>query len=185
MMTASETVSASALTSTIPHAGFETTGINAGSVDDKGYLSEGAFVFKAEGIDRQGHLIDRHNLWEMVGVRYRRALFPGYSDTVEYLVDCPTTLAPGVERERAVAGEEVQQFDVPLEEGVEQYTVVARLMYRKVDQFLINFLLGEDSGLTAPVVEMNRITKTIDMAGAGQQADTDDRTSTLPAASGG
>jgi len=153
--------------------------------DEKNFIEPGSFLFKAEPVDQYGNLIDRHNLWEMVGVRYRRALFPGYSDTVEYLVDCPTTLAPGVERERAVAGEEVQQFDVPLEEGVEQYTVVARLMYRKVDQFLINFLLGEDSGLTAPVVEMNRITKTIDMAGAGQQADNDDRASTLPAPAGG
>jgi hypothetical protein len=30
-----------------------------------------------------------------------------------------------------------------------------------VDQFLINFLLGEDSGLTAPVVEMNRVTASV------------------------
>ena len=36
-------------------------------------------------------------------------------------------------------------------------------MYRKVDQFLINFLLGEDSGLTAPVIEMNRITATVEV----------------------
>ncbi len=158
---------------------------SSGMRDEKNFIEPGSFLFKAEPVDQYGNLIDRHNLWEMVGVRYRRALFPGYSDTVEYLVDCPTTLAPGVDRERAVAGEEVQQFDVPLEEGVEQYTVVARLMYRKVDQFLINFLLGEDSGLTAPVVEMNRITKTIDIAGAGQQADNDDRASTLPAPAGG
>jgi hypothetical protein len=121
----------------------------------------------------------------MVGVRYRRALFPGYSDTVEYLVDCPTTRAPGIERERAVTGEETQQFDIPLKEGVDQYTVVARLMYRKVDQFLINFLLGEDSGLTAPVIEMNRVTKTIDLTRTGQQTENTSESSTLPMPSGG
>ncbi|MGB5661502.1 MAG: hypothetical protein WBO54_18685, partial [Thermoanaerobaculia bacterium] len=158
---------------------------SSGMRDDKNFIESGSFMFKAEPVDQYGNLIDRHNLWEMVGVRYRRALFPGYSDTVEYLVDCPTTLAPGVERERATAGEEVQQFDIPFEEGVDQYTVVARLMYRKVDQFLINFLLGEDSGLTAPVVEMNRITKTIDLAGAEQQAERDKDANALPAPAGG
>ena len=39
--------------------------------------------------------------------------------------------------------------------------MVASLYYRKVDQFLINFLLGEDSGLTAPVVEMSRVEATV------------------------
>ena len=81
--------------------------------------------------------------------------------------------------------QEIQQFDIPLEEGVDQYTVVARLMYRKVDQFLINFLLGEDSGLTAPVVEMTRITKTIDMTRADQQAERAAKASALPSPAGG
>jgi hypothetical protein len=58
-------------------------------------------------------------------------------------------------------------------------------MYRKVDQFLINFLLGEDSGLTAPVVEMTRITKTIDMTGAERQAERANKASALPAPAGG
>ena len=40
-------------------------------------------------------------------------------------------------------------------------------MYRKVDQFLINFLLGEDSGLTAPVVEMASVQADIPVGGGG------------------
>jgi len=95
----------------------------------------------------------------MVGVRYRRAIFPGYSDTVEYLVDCPTTRAPGQERSRQNSGQDVREFEVPSAiEGELAITVI--LQYRKVDQFLINFLLGEDSGITAPVVEMNRVETT-------------------------
>ena len=43
----------------------------SGIIDAKGYLHEGAFIFKAEGIDRQGNLIDKHNLWEMVGARFK------------------------------------------------------------------------------------------------------------------
>jgi len=129
---------------------------SSGTVDEKNFIEPGSFLFKAEPVDQHGNLIDLHNLWEMVGVRYRRALFPGYSDTVEYQVDCPTTMAPAEAVERRQEEWANQQFDVPTTEATGRYRVEARLMYRKVDQFLINFLLGEDSGLTAPVIEMNR-----------------------------
>jgi len=132
----------------------------SGTRDEKHFIAEGAFLFKAEPVDEHGNLIDRHNLWEMVGVRYRRALFPGYSDTVEYLVDCPATMAPSDRPRAQVEGRASKDFTVaPASPGV--YQVTAKLMYRKVDQFLINFLLGEDSGLTAPVIEMNRVEKSI------------------------
>ena len=83
--------------------------------------------------------------WWSSSFRFRRALFPGYSDTVEYTVEVPAELS------------EVE--GAPTTEG--HLTVDVRLMYRKVDQFLINFLLGEDSGLTAPVVEMARTSVTV------------------------
>ena len=62
----------------------------SGKRDLRNFLRPGTFLFKAEPVDQYGNLIDRHNLWEMVGVRYRRSLFPGYSDTVEYNVMCPS-----------------------------------------------------------------------------------------------
>ena len=62
----------------------------SGQRDPRHFLVPGTFLFKAEPVDQYGNLIDRHNLWEMVGVRYRRSLFPGYSDTVEYNVVCPS-----------------------------------------------------------------------------------------------
>jgi hypothetical protein len=34
---------------------------------------------------------------------------------------------------------------------VTELQVTAKLMYRKIDQFLLNFLLGEKSGVTSPV----------------------------------
>ena len=130
---------------------------STGRRDAGNFIEPGSFLFKAEPVDQHGNLIDRHNLWEMVGVRYRRALFPGYSDTVEFLVDCPAAevgsgsprLGPGAREGR------VQQIEVPLARAG-TYRVEAVLLYRKVDQFLVNFLLGEDSGLTAPVVEIAR-----------------------------
>jgi hypothetical protein len=48
--------------------------------------------------------------------------------------------------------------------------VEAALLYRKVDQFLVNFLLGEDSGLTAPVIEMSRVSAEVRVDGAGAAA---------------
>jgi hypothetical protein len=140
----------------------------SGTRDEKNFIAPGSFLFKAEPVDQYGNLIDRHNLWEMVGVRYRRALFPGYSDTVEYMVDCPSTVSPGKVAAWPEAGPQVKEIEVPVAEPG-HYEVVAALLYRKVDQFLINFLLGEDSGLTAPVVEMNRASASVRVTG-GERA---------------
>jgi hypothetical protein len=131
---------------------------SSGTRDAGHFIEPGSFLFKAEPVDQQGNLIDRHNLWEMVGVRYRRALFPGYSDVVEYLVDCPSTMAAAGDGGAPWnEGQRVQQIAVTVP-APGRYRVEAALLYRKVDQFLINFLLGEDAGLTAPVIEMGRAT---------------------------
>ena len=139
---------------------------SSGIRDEKHFIEPGSFLFKAEPVDQYGNLIDRHNLWEMVGVRYRRALFPGYSDAVEYLVDCPTTMARGEPTDLARTGKEVQEFTVPAATDATAYQVTAKLMYRKVDQFLLNYLLGEESGVTAPVMEMARASAVIEVQDA-------------------
>ncbi|MBI3697781.1 MAG: hypothetical protein HY238_23485, partial [Acidobacteria bacterium] len=108
----------------------------SGRRDEKHFIEPGSFLFKAEPVDQYGNLIDRHNLWEMVGVRYRRSLFPGYSDKVEYLAP---SRQPG------------------------KYQVTALLEYRKVDQFLVNYLLGTDAGITAPVVEVAQATAAVEV----------------------
>lgn len=121
----------------------------SGEVDDRGYLTEGAFIFKAEGIDRQGNLIDKHNLWEMVGARFKRSLFPGFSDTAEYRFTCPTALT------RAEPLPPVQETKVDLPaDVVGPLRVKARLLYRKVDQTLIDFVFP-GKGLTAPITEVS------------------------------
>jgi cytochrome c554/c'-like protein len=107
-----------------------------GSVDEKGFIEPGTFMFKAEPVDRYGNLIDRHNLWEMVGVRYRRSLFPGFSDTAEF------------------------DFNAP-RRGSGALNVEARLCYRKMDQYLVNFLFGEDAGFTSPITVMTTQTARI------------------------
>jgi hypothetical protein len=129
----------------------------SGRRDEKNFIEPGSFLFKAEPVDQYGNLIDRHNLWEMVGVRYRRALFPGYSDTAEYMVACPSGLVPPPAKPGTAAQPGVEKFNVPARAGAGTYRVTAILEYRKVDQFLLNFLFGEKSGLTAPVTEIARV----------------------------
>ena len=133
----------------------------SGTRNEKNFIEPGSFLFKAEPVDQYGNLIDRHNLWEMVGVRYRRSLFPGYSDAAEYSIACPPTpmRPPTAARRSDLEGE--HRFDVPGGHGAGRYQVTAILQYRKVDQFLLNFLLGEKSGVSAPVTEIARATATI------------------------
>jgi hypothetical protein len=142
---------------------------SSGTRNERHFIEPGSFLFKAEPVDQYGNLIDRHNLWEMVGVRYRRALFPGYSDTFEYLVDCPSTRATAGAAAWSGEAPLIQQIDVALPKPG-TYRVEAALLYRKVDQFLVNFLLGEDSRLTAPVVEMTRAAATVALAPAAASA---------------
>ena len=136
----------------------------SGERDDKHFIEPGAFMFKAEPVDQYGNLIDRHNLWEMVGVRYRRALFPGFSDRAAYMFSCPATVdVEGIEKEELSLDERLE-LDAP-RESVTALHVSARLLYRKADQFLLNFLFGEDSGITAPITVLSEDEKTIIVTG--------------------
>jgi len=133
----------------------------SGRRDEKHFIEPGSFLFKAEPVDQYGNLIDRHNLWEMVGVRYRRSLFPGYSDTVEYQAACPSSIARPVRTATGCQFTEADDFAVNSRPASGSYRVVATLHYRKVDQFLLNYVLGEKAGVTAPVVDITSATASV------------------------
>jgi hypothetical protein len=150
----------------------------SGTRDDRHFLAPGTVLFKAEPVDQHGNLIDRHNLWEMVGVRFRRSLFPGYSDTFEYNVKCasPAVRQAALQQAANTDGEhqgDHRDFVVPATRPG-RYRVEAVLNYRKVDQFLLNYLLGEKAGQTAPVVQLARTAAWLDItppvAGGGPSA---------------
>jgi hypothetical protein len=122
---------------------------SSGKRDEKNFIEPGSFLFKAEPVDQYGNLIDRHNLWEMVGVRFRRALFPGYSDTAQFSIPCTGGLAAAPQKQDGDWKEEQTVTAPALDSGT--YTIKARLLYRKVDQFLLNFLFGETNQITSPV----------------------------------
>ena len=139
---------------------------SSGQRDERNFLPPGTFLFKAEPVDQYGNLIDRHNLWEMVGVRYRRSLFPGYSDTVEYNVMCPSG-NPAVPASKVPAASE---FSVPVSGRGGLLRITVKLRYRKIDQFLLNYTLGERSGLTAPVVDIASATARVCVVRRGESA---------------
>ena len=45
----------------------------------------------------------------------------------------------------------------------EHLRIDARLCYRKMDQYLINFLFGEHSGLTSPITTMTAQSSVIEL----------------------
>lgn len=136
---------------------------NSGTRNKKNFIEPGSFIFKAEAVDQYGNLIDRHNLWEMVGVRYKRVLFPGYSDTAEFNIDCTASLIKKDQAPKDKAGAAPSKIKLDMPNSPGRYHVTAILQYRKVDQYLINFLLGENSGLTAPVIELTRAEATVEV----------------------
>jgi hypothetical protein len=125
------------------------TVFHTGTIDARNVIEPGTFMFKAEPVDRYGNLIDRHNLWEMVGVRFKRSLFPGAEEVAAFEFSCAGT-DPAPEE---LPLEERARFDAP--GGAGTLTVDARLNYRKVDQYLLNYAFGEDSTLTSPVTTMS------------------------------
>jgi len=135
-----------------------------GTVDGRGFIKPGTFMFKAEPVDQYGNLIDRHNLWEMVGVRHRRALFPGFSDTTEFGFYCPSL----VEAKRPPLP---HQMSVPFRApaGAHVLRLSARLRYRKIDQFLLNFMFGEKAGLTSPITDLATEERVVEIAGPGRR----------------
>ncbi len=133
----------------------------SGQRDSAHFIAPGAFILKAEPVDQYGNIIDRHNLWEMVGVRYRRAVFPGFSDKQQFTFTCPSVpLTSPSEVMIRNPGDSTSPLNtrasvrVPATR-VRELHVTARLLYRKADQFLLNFLFGENSGLTSPITEMS------------------------------
>jgi hypothetical protein len=129
-----------------------------GRVDADGFIEPGTFMLKAEPVDQSGNLIDRHNLWEMVGVRHRRALFPGFSDTVEFTFFCPEVAQPET---RTETREPIAfRLEAP-RAGAGELQIRTRLRYRKVSQYLLNFMFGADAGLSSPITDLAAVSRVV------------------------
>lgn len=108
---------------------------SSGTLDEDYFIEPGSFIFRAEPVDQYGNPIDRHNLWDMVGVRYSRALFPGKSDYARFSFNVKN---PEEDKNRQSDAHKTAEYvmnEIP--EDVTDIFITAKLQYRKVNQFLM------------------------------------------------
>jgi hypothetical protein len=137
----------------------------AGQLDDAGRIAQAPVIYKADGFDRQGRLIDRHNLWDLVGARYKRALYPGMTDTVQLRFQCPSALRaqPASLEGEAPSGARTESlaFRAPRPDHATTLTVTAQLWYRKANPDFLDRVYGIESGVRSPLTRMGSATATI------------------------
>jgi hypothetical protein len=109
----------------------------SGALDDREAVSEDAIVFRGEPVDRSGRHLVRHELWRMVGVRWARSVFPGFSDRETFGFRVPTSLDGDALR------------------------VEAELLYRKFGPNFLEFLQGDGQEMRAPITVISRAEGTI------------------------
>ncbi|MEX0905237.1 MAG: multiheme c-type cytochrome [Balneolaceae bacterium] len=130
---------------------------SSGGLDEDYFIEPGSFIFRAEPVDQFGSPIDRHNLWDMVGVRYSRALFPGRSDYARFAF----TVDPSEsENESFSAAHKSAEYSVDVPSGITDIYITAKLQYRKINQFLMSEAFETLLGIpTAPVTTLSEDSK--------------------------
>ena len=110
---------------------------SSGVLDKHHFIPPGSFIYRAEPVDQYGSMIDRHNLWELVGVKFSRALYPGFSDQAKYNFTYHTSHARNFGSDDTLY-------------------VEAKLCYRKFNQYVLNrFFNHGKTDITAPVTVLS------------------------------
>lgn len=123
---------------------------SSGTLDENHFIEPGAFIYRAEPIDQYGNLIDRHNLWEMVGVRSSRALFPGKTDFTRFQISTDSLQRSEYQVTNSDAPATWTLNGAPLQTS--ELVIQAKLHYRKINQFLMNTVFDDlDGADTAPI----------------------------------
>ncbi len=129
-----------------------------GAIDENNRIKGGA-TFRADGFDRQGQLINRHNLWDLVGANYKRTLFPGRKDLIKYQLQCPS-MARGriIANQKGVnMGVRKENMSIPSDKLVKvkgKLVVNAKLWYRKVNPEFLNTVYGVGHKKVVPALLM-------------------------------
>jgi hypothetical protein len=123
--------------------------------DERGYLVDPKIVFKAELIDREGTLIGEHDLWNLVGARFKRALFPGFTDTTTFRFECPGDPRDPT-RQALLSPDMKQTIPIPATVEGDALTVRAILWYCKFSAPFLDRLFGEEAGLRSEVTDISR-----------------------------
>jgi hypothetical protein len=134
---------------------------HSGATDDTGRVTDSAAIFKADGFDRRGQLIDRHNLWDLVGASYKRSLFPGVTDAIAVEFQCPS-MARGrltTEKKRVPGGRRDEfAVSIPADTAGQSLQVTAILWYRKANPEFLARVYGAETEMSAPVTQMSSAT---------------------------
>ena len=132
---------------------------HSGGVGKDDRIQDAEIWFKADGFDRKGDLIDRHNLWDLVGASYKRSLYPGVTDSVHVEFQCPS-MARGrlaTTQDRNPAGARAERFELPTPSELQgELHVSAALLYRKANPEFLQRVYGVESGTRSPITEMTR-----------------------------
>ncbi|MCL5671116.1 MAG: hypothetical protein M1423_07460 [Acidobacteria bacterium] len=115
---------------------------HSGELLPDGHVEPGTFVLTAWGINPEGKRITRHHLWNFVGLKWKRSIFPGYSDMDEYHFTAP----------RNIQG--------PL-------TISARLRYRKANQYFMNYVFP-GKHIASPITDLSSDHVEVPLAARGQ-----------------
>ncbi|RKZ57470.1 MAG: hypothetical protein DRR08_18900 [Candidatus Parabeggiatoa sp. nov. 2] len=133
---------------------------SVGGLDEKtDMVTQSPIIFKADGFDRQGKLIDRHNLWDLVGASYKRALYPGMTDTVQVRFQCPSMARGRVSGDTSQPGQRTDQFSFPApkKEEANHLTVTATLWYRKANPDFLDTVYGIETKTRSPITKINEV----------------------------
>ncbi|VAW42493.1 Tetratricopeptide repeat protein [hydrothermal vent metagenome] len=109
-----------------------------GYLDENGYVQGLPVLYRADGFDREGKLIDRHNLWDLVGASYKRSLYPGMSDNIKVPFTVPATISSD-----------------------SQLTIEVKLQYRKANPAFLDEIYGADKKVRTPVTTISETSKII------------------------
>lgn len=109
---------------------------HSGGLDDEGFVkTENTRFFLTLGLNRKGTLIDKHNLWHMIGNAYKKLIPSGKTDLSNYTFTIPYWAKGDI-------------------------TIMSRVRYRRFNKWYTDWVF-EGKDIRLPIVDMARATLSI------------------------
>lgn len=109
---------------------------HSGGLDEDGYVKpENTRFFFTLGLNRKGTLVDKHNLWHMIGHAYKKTIPSGQTDISTHIFRVPYWAKGDI-------------------------TVMARVRYRRFNKWYTDWVF-EGRDVRLPVIDMGRDTLSV------------------------